>query len=220
MASYRRAHGRSRDPRRYVPWSKKVFYLVQSKKKIPVDATWHDGIFLGITDESEVAVVGTPHGIVFARSIRRVPKEDSVEGMLFNSLPWDLQIGVERERDRQQSAVCCQSRCSSSTSSTADNKGATAKKSLHQASSGIGEVRVQGPVYRVPACKVGIEEADHSEKCRAEMVRHMTADDDLSQRVQVAQQRIVDTVPSEAHAGGTKFCAGTGTRESQICLTS
>ena len=29
----------------------------------------------------------------------------------------------------------------------------------------------------------------------------MTADDDLSQRVQIAQQRIVDTVPSEAQAG-------------------
>ena len=35
-------------------------------------------------DESEVAVVGTPHGIVFSRSIRRVPKEDSGDGMLFN----------------------------------------------------------------------------------------------------------------------------------------
>ena len=68
-----------------------MLYLEQSKKKIQVEATWHEGIFLGIKDESEVAVVGTPHGIVFARSIRRVPKEDSVESMLFNSLPWDLQ---------------------------------------------------------------------------------------------------------------------------------
>ena len=31
------------------------------------------------------------------------------------------------------------------------------KKSLHQAISGIGEVRVQGQVYRVPACEIGIE---------------------------------------------------------------
>ena len=45
-------------------------------------------------------MVGTPHGIVFARSIRRVPKEDSGDGMLFNSIrgaPWQLQPGVEGE---------------------------------------------------------------------------------------------------------------------------
>ena len=65
--------------------------------------------------------------------------------MLFNSIKgalWDLQLGVERERerDREQSAVGCQSCSSGSTSSTADNWGAVAKKSLHQAISGIGEV--------------------------------------------------------------------------------
>ena len=51
-------------------------------------------------DESEVAVVGTPHGKVFAWSIRRVPEEDSGDGVLSNSargLPWDLQLGIERE---------------------------------------------------------------------------------------------------------------------------
>ena len=42
---------------------------------------------------------------------------------------------------------------------------------------------------------------DYSEECRARIVRHMTADDDLSQRVQIAQQRIVETAPSEAKAG-------------------
>ena len=53
---------------------KKVFYLDQSERKVQVEAKWHEGIFLGINDESEKAVVGTPHGIVFAKSIRRVPK--------------------------------------------------------------------------------------------------------------------------------------------------
>ena len=35
MASYRRAHGRSRDPCRYVPWSEKVFYLEAVQEKDP-----------------------------------------------------------------------------------------------------------------------------------------------------------------------------------------
>ena len=34
MTGYRRAHDRSRVPRRYVPWSEKVFYLEQSKRKV------------------------------------------------------------------------------------------------------------------------------------------------------------------------------------------
>ena len=33
MTGYRKAHGRSRMPRRYVPWSEKVFNLEQSKRK-------------------------------------------------------------------------------------------------------------------------------------------------------------------------------------------
>ena len=98
MTGYRRAYGRSRMPRRYVPWSEKVFYLEQSKRKVQVEAKWHEGIFFGIKDESEIAVIGTPHGIVYSRSIRRVPKEDSGDGMLFNSIrgaPWELQPGAE-----------------------------------------------------------------------------------------------------------------------------
>ena len=58
MTGYRRGYGRSRMPRRYVPWSEKVFYMEQSKRKVQVEAKWHEGIFLGIKDESEIAVVG------------------------------------------------------------------------------------------------------------------------------------------------------------------
>ena len=58
MTDNRRAYGRSRMPRRYVPWSEKVFYLEQSKRKVQVEAKWHEGIFFGIKDESEIAVVG------------------------------------------------------------------------------------------------------------------------------------------------------------------
>ena len=53
----------------------------------------------------------------------------------------------------------------------------------------------------MPGCEIGIEAADHSEECRARIVRHMTADDDLNQRVQTAQDRIVETAPLEARTG-------------------
>ena len=60
--------------------------------------------FFEIKDESETAEVGTPHGIVFARSVRRVPRDDSGDGLLLNrseGLPWRLQAGVDRERAKR-----------------------------------------------------------------------------------------------------------------------
>ena len=47
--------------------------------------------------------------------------------------------------------------------------------------------------------RLGLKPADHSEECRARIVRHMTADGDLNQRAQIAQDRIVETAPPEAH---------------------
>ena len=43
--------------------------------------------------------------------------------------------------------------------------------------------------------------ADHNEECRARIVGHMTADDNLNQRVQIAQDRIVETTLHEAITG-------------------
>ena len=49
--------------------------------------------------------------------------------------------------------------------------------------------------------RLGLNLADHNEECRARIVRHMTADDSLNQRVQIAQDRIVETIPPEARTG-------------------
>ena len=91
--------------------------------------------------------------------------------------PWDLQPGVEREIvNRVQSDVRA-AVLEAQKTSTADNRGAVAKKSSHQAISGIGEVRDQCIGYQ--HARLGLKPADHSEECRARIVRHMTADDDL-----------------------------------------
>ena len=158
MTCYRRAYGRSRMPRRYVPWSEKVFFLEQSKRKVQVEAKWHEGIFFGIKDESEIAVMGTPHGIVFSRSIRRVPKEDSGDGMLFNNIkevPRELQPGVVREVvNRVQLDVWAANPERQAPPPTVGEQ--LPRRVLHQAISGIGKVRVRGQVYPVPACEIGI----------------------------------------------------------------
>ena len=48
--------------------------------------------------------------------------------------------------------------------------------------------------------RLGLKPADHNEECRARIVKHMRADN-LNQRVQIAQDRIVETTPPEARTG-------------------
>ena len=49
--------------------------------------------------------------------------------------------------------------------------------------------------------RLGLKPADHNEEYRARIVRHMSADDNLKQRVQIAQDPIVETTPPEARTG-------------------
>ena len=141
MTGYRRAYGHSRMPHRYVPWSEKVIFLEQSKRKIQVEAKWHEGIFQGIKDESEIAVVGTPHGVVLSR----------------NRILEMVCCSKASEEPRGQGAIGCPGCSPRERSSTTDNRRTVAKRSLHQAISGIGEVRVRRQMYRVPACGIGFE---------------------------------------------------------------
>ena len=159
-------------------------------------------IFLGTKYESEIAVVGTPHGIVFSRSIRRVPKEDSRDGMLFNSIkgvPWQLQPGVERQvvnRVQLDVRAAIPERHAPPTVGEQLPRRVYSRRSVELAS--------HGSTDRCIGCqhaRLGLKPADHSEECRARIVRLMTADDDLNQRVQIAQDRTVEVASLEARTG-------------------
>ena len=203
MTFYRRAYGRSRMPLRYVPWSEKVFCLEQSKRKIQVEAKWHEGIFLGIKDESEIAVVGTPHGIVISRSIRRVPKEDSGDGMLFNSIrgaPWEQQPkaegGVVNRVQLDVQAAIPERQAPPPIVGEQLPRRFYIRRSV--------ELARYGYTDRCIGCqhaRLGLKPADHNEECRARFVRHVTADDNFNKRVQIAQDRIFETTPCEARTG-------------------
>ena len=127
----------------------------------------------------DIAVVGTPHGIVFSRSIRRVPQEDSGDGMLFNSIR-----GVP-ERDAPPPTVGEQL-----------PRRVYIRRSVEMARYGYTDR------CRVPTCEIGFEASgSHNEECRARIVRNMTADDNFNQRVQIAQDRTVEATPPEARTG-------------------
>ena len=148
-------------------------------------------------------MVGTPHGIVFARSVPRVPKEDSGDGVLFNSIkgdPWDLQPGVEREIvNRVQLDV--RASVPEAQAPTLTTVQQLPRTVYIRRSVGLARYGNTDQCIGCQHARLGLTPAHHSEECRARTVRHMTAHDDLSPRVQIAQQRIVETAPSEAHAG-------------------
>ena len=76
--------------------------------------------YLCMWTESEIAVVGTPHGFVSSAEFKRA------EGGVANRVQLDVQAA----------------------SPSADSRGTVAKTSLHQAISGVGEVRVHRQMYR------------------------------------------------------------------------
>ncbi len=68
-------------------------WLPLSKKKPQMNEKWLDGVFLGIKDDSEEAIVGTAHGCFTTRSIRRRAPEDRADPLLLNHVcgaPWAL----------------------------------------------------------------------------------------------------------------------------------
>ena len=163
-------------PRRYVPRSEKVFYLEQSKKKVQVEEKWHEEVFLGIKYESD--------GIVFARSMRRVPKEDS--GMLCNSIR-GLPMGLTawcRERERE-----IVNRVQLDVKAAVPGRQAPPPTTGEQLRRRVYIRRVELAKYGYTDQCIGCQElkpADHSEECRARIIRQMSVDVDLSQRVQIA----------------------------------
>ena len=161
-------------PRRHVPWSDKVFYPEQSKRKVLVEAKWREGIFFEIKDKSEIAVVGTPHGF-FSRSIRRVSKEDSGDGMLFGLQPGAEGGVVNRVQLDVQAAI-------------SEREAPPPTQDVEFARYGYTD-RCIGCQH----ARLVLKLADHNEECRARIVRHMTADDNLNQRVQIAQDRTVES---------------------------
>lgn len=57
-----------------------------------MQVSWDVGIFLGKTFESDVPLIGTRHGVMEARSIKRFPEDQRWQVDVLNEmigLPWD-----------------------------------------------------------------------------------------------------------------------------------
>eukprot|EP00971_Amphidinium_carterae_P138745 2749577-Amphidinium_carterae.1 len=57
------------------------------------DARWERGVFLGTKYRNSELYVGTLHGVVTSRSVRRLFEPDQIDAELFNGfvgVPWQL----------------------------------------------------------------------------------------------------------------------------------
>ena len=188
---------------RYVPWSGKVFYLEQSKRKVKSRRSGTRGFSSESKTNLRSPWLERHTELFFSRRIRRVPKEDSGGGMLFSSIrgaPWELQPGAEggvvnRVQLDVQAAIP-ERQAPSPTVGEQLPRRVYIRQSVELARYGYTD-RCTGYQH----ARLGLKPADHSEKCRARIVRHMTADDDLNQRAQIAQNRIVGTAPLKARTG-------------------
>ena len=82
-----------------------VLYLqANSAGKHKFDVRWHEGIWLGIRDESGESVVGTPEGVVKAKDFRRKRDHDERWNVsrfdVFRGVPWEPIPGIGGEELR------------------------------------------------------------------------------------------------------------------------
>ena len=89
-----------------VPWLEAIMYQPEEKKRMhKYDDRACTGLFLALVPRSNEVVVGTPHGVVKARSVRRLPPLQRKNVELVNALqgvPWqpDPKSGDDRIRVR------------------------------------------------------------------------------------------------------------------------
>ena len=123
--------------------------------------------------------------------------------MLFNSIngvPWELQPGVEREVvNRVQLDVRAANPERQAPPPTVGEQ--LPRRVYIRRSVGLARYGYTDRCIGCQHARLGLKPADHSEEFRARIVRHTTADDNLNQRVQIAQDRIVETAPLEARTG-------------------
>ena len=104
MTAYRRWKGRKFN-RNITELGEHVLYLKpNSAGKNKLDIRWHEGIWLGIRDESGESIIGTKEGVVTATDFRRKRDHDArwhVESFdAFVGIPWQPIPGVGTEELR------------------------------------------------------------------------------------------------------------------------
>ena len=168
MTGYSRVYGRSRTPRRYVPWSEKVFYLEQSKRKVQVEAK--------LERHTELFFRGA-----FAEFQKRI-LEMVCCSTASDEPPWELQPravgGVVNRVQLDVQAAIPESEAPPPTVGEQLPRRVSIRRSV--------ELARYGYTDRCIGCqraRLGLKPADHTEECRARIVRNMTADDNLNQRL-------------------------------------
>ena len=80
------------------PFGERILFLPAGKRHSQLDSGYRDGFFFGVVEGTEEVYVGTPEGVVKARSFRRVPEDARSDSVGFNRVagsPWKPAPGGE-----------------------------------------------------------------------------------------------------------------------------
>ena len=85
-----------------------MYQIPKDMKKSTAEQKYADGIFLGLVDRSDEAVISTPGGVVKSRCIRRLPLDKRGDAAFFNSCkgtPWQPIPGGEEGQEVQATVM-------------------------------------------------------------------------------------------------------------------
>ena len=77
LTPIRRLRGRASTSRPLAEFGEMILYKIPDldrSRMLKLEARWNEGVWLGINPRTNMGIVGTPQGIIYARSIRRRPE--------------------------------------------------------------------------------------------------------------------------------------------------
>ena len=82
-------------------WGEKILNLEANNKKVQMSDKFLDGIFLGIKEDYEEFITGTLAWCVVCRTVKRRPREDAADPVFFNSIRGTLRRLLPDDEPRE-----------------------------------------------------------------------------------------------------------------------
>ena len=171
MTAYRRLKGRE-FAKSVTEFGECVWYLRnKTSRKGKLESNWESGVFLGIREESNEILVGTPQGVVKARTFRRKGSDEDrwnkEEILAVKGLPWQPDPNVSTYDIRSRVSVRVEQPSEVELGNTREfmsRRLRITKKDLQQQGYSIGCAGCE-------AARKGGVAINHSEECRTRITR-------------------------------------------------
>ena len=152
-----------------------------------------DGIFLGIKEDSEEIIVGTPVGCVVCRTVKRRLRADAADPVFFNSIrgtPRRLLPDDEPREPREQPLRRDVRPVHTDIPLPTNTEPAKPRRVYIRNSVELARYGYTPGCIGCEAAMIQGPSRDHTEQCRTRIIQAMSSDADLSARVKEAHERM------------------------------